>query len=150
MKVQVLRVRHKGFAPIAWIIRLIQRTKYSHYALGFVSRNGNYMILDATSKNVAIRDAVHFFKIYDKYEEDTIDIGFPLKEFESWYENLLGERYGYLQLLGILIKNKRLGRGIVCNELVLRFLRRFTTYNDSYLDIRDLNYTYEIVKKYRV
>ena len=150
MKVQILKVRHKGFVPMSWLIRLIQRTNYSHYAIGFVSETGNYLILDATSKNVALREATRFFEIYSKVEEATIDIGYQRKDLMSWYEPLLGEHYGYLQLIGILIKDKRLGRGIVCNELVLRFLRRFTAYNDSYLDIRDLNYTSQIIDTYKM
>ena len=147
MKVQILQCSHNGFAPLAWLIKLFQRTNYSHYAIGFTSSTGEYLILDATSKNVALRSSVHFLKHYEIMEETTIRIEYPVEDFMAWYEPLLGERYGYLQLIGIVLKTRKLGEGIICNELVLRFLRRFFGLWDDYIDTRDLNYTSWVVEQ---
>ena len=125
----------------------MQRTKYSHYAIGFTSITGEYLVLDATSKNVAIRSSEHFLKHYKIINEITLSIEYPIEDFMAWYEPLLGERYGYLQLLGVILKTRKLREGIICNELVLRLLRRFYGLWDDYIDVRDLNYTDWVVKQ---
>lgn len=150
MKVQVLKCINRGFAPVGKLIQLQQGTNFSHFAIGFQSMTGEYLVVDATSKNVAIRHVHHFLKQYEVVETSTIDLVFSYEDFFSWLEPLLGEKYGFKQLIGILIKSKRLGGGVICNELVLRMLMRFTKYVDTDIDIRDLNYTSQIVDTYKM
>jgi len=126
---------------IGWLIEKHEKTNYSHYAIGFTSNTGRYMILDATSKNVALKDSIHYLSHYKVVETQHISIGYPLEDFRDWYEPILGESYGYMQLFGIMFKNKSLGKGIVCNELVLRLLKRFTNKNVTDMDIRGFKYT---------
>jgi len=106
------------------------------------------MVLHATSKNTALFGSYRLLSHYNIVEEYTIDIAFSYNDFCSWYELLLGATYGYMQFVGILLNNKKLGRGIICNELVLRLLRRFTSYEDSDIDTKDLNDTLKVVKRY--
>ena len=148
MKVQILLCDTRKWKPLSWLIKLVQRTPYSHYAIGFTSHTGEYMVLHATSKNTALFGSYRLLSHYNIVEEYTIDIAFSYNDFCSWYELLLGTAYGYMQLFGILLNNKKLGRGIICNELVLRLLRRFTSYEDSDIDTKDLNDTLKVVKRY--
>ena len=147
MKVQILQCKTKKWMPVSWLIRVFQKTPYSHYAIGYTSHTGAYMVLDATSKNTAIRSSKIFLSHYKIVNEYTIDLHVKYEFFCKWYEQLLGTGYGYMQLLGILLKNKRLGEGIICNELVLRLINRFTKYSDNDIDIRDLNYTDKVVRE---
>ncbi len=150
MKVQIFKCDNKHWTIVGSIIKLFQRTNYSHYAIGFQSHTGEFLVLDATSKNVATRHVHYYLEHYKIIDTYTVDIAFSYDDFCQWYEQLLGESYGFLQLIGILIRSKSLGKGIVCNELVLRMLRRFTTFEDDNLDIRDLNYTSQIIDKYKM
>jgi len=148
MKVQILQCRHKGFAPIAWLIRLYEWTDYSHYAIGYTSEAGNYLVLDATGRNVAIRSSDIFLKHYDIVNEYTVTMNYKLVDFERWFEPHLGQSYGYMQLFGIMLRDRRLGRGWICNELVLRFIDRFFGLkNRKDIDIMGLNDTDHIVKR---
>lgn len=150
MKFQILKCDNVDFKIVGWLIKKIQKTNCSHYAIGFTSHTGEYMILDSTSKNVALRSTKHFKNHYKIISQDTMEINYSYEDFSTWYEPLLGESYGYIQLLGILIKNKSMNTGIVCNELVLRLLKRFTSYTVKNIDILDLNDTSRIVNALKI
>ena len=146
MKIQILQCDNKKWTLVGSLIKLFQGTDYSHYGIGYTSHTGEYIVLDATSKNVSIQTFVTYSKHYEVKREYTIELLCNYEEFSLWYEKLIGVRYGYMQLVDILFHTRYFGAGIICNELVLRLFRRFTQYEDNAIDTRDLNYTEEIVK----
>lgn len=132
--------------PLSWLIKLVQGTSYSHYAIGYTSHTGEYIVLDATSKNTAIKTSKRFLSTYNIINEYTVTLQTDYDTFSLWYEKLLGTPYGVAQLLGVIIKSSRLGKGIICNELVLRLLHRFTQTHIYDIDTKDLNDTDKILR----
>ena len=142
----------KWFRPVSVLIRLYHKvfgngkmSDGSHFAIAFVSFTGEHMVLDASSKTVRLVNATDFLGRYRVVRTTLVEVSYELIDIVSWYEKLLGESYGYMQYLGIMTKNVALGSGIICNELVLRFLNRFTTHITEQIDIKDLNKTREIL-----
>lgn len=153
MKVQIIQCRHKGFAPLGWLIRVIQRSKYSHYALGFISLAGINTVADATSKDLAPKPFMRFLHKYFIVNTYTLDVTAKREDVIRWIESYYGTPYAVLQLFGIKLKIKKWGYGeakMTCNEFILRFLNRFSSANIKNIDILDLNQTEkEIIKVLR-
>ena len=156
MNVIILEVQPKSwFTPLSYLIRAYhsvfgngKMSDGSHFAICFSSSStGNSMVLDATHNSVRMTNIYSFLEKYDVVRQTDVNIQFHYNDFASWYESVLGEPYGYLQYIGIIAKLRWLGNGIICNELVLKFLHRFTAYTDDYIDIRDLNYTRKVVSE---
>ena len=144
MKVKVFLCSPRSGRILSSIIKRIQKTDYSHYAIGFESHTGHQMVLDATSKNVATRMDEIFLKTHKIVRTYNLDLPCDYDVFSSWYEAKLGIKYGYFQLIGVLVKDKKLGKGMICCELVLRMMKDLMGVPITDIDIRDLNYTEEI------
>lgn len=152
MKVAVLKTRPIKPSFISWAIRKVQGTNYSHYAIDV---NGS--VIDATRKDVRPQSYEDFFK-HNKVVEITlleIDADFETVIY-PWMISVSNRGYGFLQILGILLKqfgwikfnpfgadSKRL----ICNELVLLFLQKFCkVVLEKDIDQYDLVMTGEILK----
>ena len=145
MKVRIHQCRHKGwFVPLSWLIRLVQKTKYSHYAIEFNSLAGNTMIVDATHCTVKSQTLQRFVEHYKIIKTFEVEVQYPRDMVCRWFEHYYGTPYATAQLVGIVIKNKKLGwadKKMTCNELILRFLNRFTNAMITGVDTLDLNQT---------
>jgi len=150
MLIRIIQCYHKGFAPLSRLIRLHQKTDYSHYALCYQSITGNYVFVDATSKNVSPYSPENFLKKYTVVNVIHLDLGIDEIESLSLLENFYGTPYSVFQLLNVLFSTKRWRNALnamTCNELVLRYLNHFTDKNIQDIDSLDLNDTERIIKE---
>jgi hypothetical protein len=144
MELEIIQCTPRGFKPLAWLIRLIQGTNYSHYVFKFTSVCGVRLVIDATSKNIAFRNANFFEKNYVTKKTYPIHMDFSLNTVQKWFELYSGTPYAYMSLFGIILDIRGVGKGdkaMTCNELVLRFLNRFFSANIRDIDLQDLKQT---------
>jgi hypothetical protein len=131
--------RHKGFAPLAWLIMLVEWTPYSHAYLKFYSQSmDRWLVYEATGKGV-------FFKALPRFENEAIilfEYELPVPDDKrtklmTWAVDTSGEDYGRLQAFGILFVRigQKLGKKwknpfqngetrYICDELVEEALRK--------------------------
>lgn len=150
MNIRILQCYHKGFAPLSKLIRWHQRTNYSHYAIGYRSITGNYVFVDATSKNVSPYSPENFLKKYHVVNVFHVELDVSEIENLSLLESYYGTPYSVMQLLGLLFSTKRwnnAANAMTCNELILRYLNHFTNKNIQDIDSLDLNDTERIIKE---
>lgn len=144
MIVTVIQCKPKGFKPLSWLIRLVQWTNYSHYAIELNDEDGYAFFVHSTSNNMAPIAPEFFFSHYEVTKEFEIGVSYPENVVRRWLSSMYGTPYAVLQILGIKLRIKRLGFGadkMICNELILRFLNRFSGANIKDIDILDLNQT---------
>lgn len=107
--------------------------KFSHYAMSFVTDNGNRIFIDTAEHNVHLTHEKYFNKRWNIVGEDHV-FEVDEKEFWIWFEPFIGRPYGYLNLIGhafkkiLQLKKNPLGDGaksVVCNEIALLFVNRF-------------------------
>lgn len=154
--------RHKGFAPLSWLIRLCEGTSFSHAYLRFRSESlDRDMIYQATGSGVNFVGTVLFEQTAQVVEEYSIEIDDATrKKLLQWCVDNAGKPYGRMQILGIslvmLAKLVKLrirnpfpnGNGAyVCCELVYAALEYIGIAGPSDLDQVDLNATREAVLK---
>ena len=151
MKLEIVRCRSKHKFPVfSWAVRFFQRANYSHFALVVDDR----IVLDSSMRGVR-------FSWYNEYQKRYHIVGsdelrpVDLNQFINWSLPYLNTPYGKLQIIGLalivmrLVKNNPFGKNakrLVCNELVLLFLRDFYKIEVSDSDDYDLNATLEIIK----
>ena len=132
-KITVEFTRPTKFFPVfSWIIRLIEKTEYSHVRLKWVSSTGIEVIYEASGTNIkfkgplAAKNTAVVVKSYDLIVDNA-----GYKRLVFLCMTYAGLEYGLVQLLGILLvkvfrlKKNPLSRGKksqVCSELVGRFL----------------------------
>ena len=150
MKLEILQVNSKlKFAPLAWAIKFIQKTNYSHYAMRYTSSwSGRTMYVDATNNGVRITSENTFRRHYSDYKCFPMEVDETI--FFIWIEELLGSRYSMGQIFYLWLKILKVKNGrsrFICNELVLDMLNYCKGRNITKLDTRDLNFTeLEILK----
>lgn len=140
--------------PIAsWLIKWIQKTNYSHYAIQF-----NSVIIDATGHDVLPHTPYSFFKRYRV--EKTFILEVEDLNFEQaiyWALPYLKRKYGFLQVFGLmlmslgLIKNNPWGKNsehLICNELIVLFISAYKDFQSDDSDNYDLNKTEKLLQKY--
>ena len=156
MQIEILQTNSKVRFPIvATIIKLVQRTKYSHYMIR-VNVEGLTTYYDSTSAGVRKTNAEAFFKKHIVYRKFPVSKKISYIEFTNFFKEHEGKPYAFKQLIGLLLKSLRIvrhnpfGKGakrIICNELVLLLLKKFYDLKIHDTDCYDLNDTYEILKK---
>lgn len=144
MKIKIHKAASKGkFAPLAWIIKKNQKTKWNHYAIEY-SIDGEFSLFsDAKRKGIRRVGSKKWNKGYKVI--DTIEVKLPCtpQEFNDFVESKLGTKYAFWQLIGIgmlswgVIKCNPFGKGkkyLVCHEYVLVALARFLKLELSHTD----------------
>jgi hypothetical protein len=145
---KVLQCNYKSwFAPISWLIKKVQGTNYSHYAIEF----DNY-IMDAGSKGVCLHSKADFFKRYDVYKT----FEFKPKKCEGIFvKYFLHKPYGFLSLFGIFFKSIGVthtnpfsdkNETLICSELIVVALHYFFDVEIKKQDDYDLIKTEKLIK----
>lgn len=148
-----LSYKTKSF--FSWLIRLYQKTKYSHTYIRIETRTFD-LILDATSRGVSLKNYKDFTKNNNIIEEKILDQQFLNEDdFASIVIPLLGKKYGYITILGILLKNfgiKGIGKdgnkSFICSELVARVLEKYIgidTGTFDYITPKDIELLLELL-----
>lgn len=143
------------FNIFALLIMHVSKTKYSHYALKFVSDSGEVTYYDSTASGVQGRSEHEFLKKYQIISSVPIDY-LGADNFNNWFSRHNKKGYGFIQIIGLLgkickvIVNNPFGLGakrIICNELVILYTnyRGITNIKDT--DSLDLNDTEKIIKE---
>lgn len=141
----------------AILIKLFQKTNYSHYAIKVAINPTKVYYYDSTlSGGVRRRDAKEFLK----HNRVTKVIPYSKKISYVMWSNFIGKHigksYGTLQIVGLLlmimkvIKSNPFGKGkkrLICNELIVLMLNHFNGTNIKDTDSLDLNDTEKILKK---
>lgn len=139
------------FPVLSWLIRFFQ-DDYSHFAIEF-----NGFVIDATSKDVRLYNAeTYWSNRYKKVREYEIDIDVNFISLLNWSRPLLNRTYGYTQIIGLLFiilgifKKNPFGsdyNNLICNEIVLLFLKDFKGLVIDDPDNYDLIATENILKE---
>lgn len=157
--------KHKGFAPLSWLIMLCEGTKFSHAYIKVRSKSLNRdLIYQATGSGVHFIGLSLFEQSAQVIEEYQIDIS-PEKQTKllQWCVDNAGKPYGKLQIIGIglirllkpfgiKIKNpfSNGNAAYVCCELVVAALEDVGFSGPDELDQVDLNATRDMVRSHSV
>lgn len=139
----------------SWLIRLYQKTKYSHTYIRIEMKSFD-LVLDATAHGVTIRNYKDFKKKNKIIEEKVLDQQFiSPDDLANTAVPFLGKKYGYLTLLGILLKDlgiKNIGndgtKSFICSELVARVLEKYIgidTGSFDYITPKDIEILMELL-----
>ena len=143
------------FNLFAILIKLFQKTNYSHYAMSYISETGKTIFLESTFLGGVRR--IREDKFLEKNEiKKTFVVNKKIERisfivFTQAYE---GNSYGKFQIIGLLaklfniVKFNPFGKGakrIICNELVILFLNWFNFTTIKRTDSLDLNDTQKII-----
>lgn len=134
MESYIIECSHKpGFVPFGWLIKKFQGLPFSHYALVFINHDGLMKTVDASGRTVHQESIVNFKEKYDIVRTYKIEDGQKsLREFKHWLYPFEGKKYGYKQVLGLFLMSLHIFKknpfyndkeNIICNELILRYLR---------------------------
>ena len=123
----------RWFAPLSWLIQLIDKTRYSHVRLVIITRTGRQLHYEAGGTQVNFRGRLWSAQ-HPVYVINQFNLVLTPTEYEQVIDKCIeyaGLKYGVTQLLGIGIA-KCLGLHTnpftngphqqVCSELVLRIL----------------------------
>lgn len=126
--IEILFVTRKKFNLFSWIIKKIERCKFSHMAFRITfSRISLIAHADAEGVHIDNEDSFnHYNKIFDKKiinADETLLFKYIVKH--------TGKKYGFLTIIGMgisrlfKIKNpfKDRGHTFICSELVITFLQ---------------------------
>jgi hypothetical protein len=129
--------RHKGFAPLSWLIMAVERTPFSHVYLSFYSNS-----LDRRLIYHATGSGVHFIS-QQRFEAKNVVVSFSELPISAegktamlrWCVDQAGKPYGKLQIVGLGLKRLAAFFGFkiknpfpngeyadVCSEAVVRAL----------------------------
>lgn len=121
---RVLFTKRKKFNIVSWLMSKWMKTDYSHVALCF-DLFSERLAVDATIKGVRLStydnfiskvDIVREIAIYDKEDVKNEAIRYCLSN--------MGDHYSSLSILGILLRNKLIGKDgeqrFICSELLAR------------------------------
>lgn len=153
--------KHKGFAPLSWLIMLCEGTPFSHAYIKVHSAS-----LDRNIIYQATGAGVNFVgeQLFDQSAQVVYEFKIPLEKAShnkllQWAVDNAGKPYGHMQmvglglvrlakLLGLRIKNPfPNGTGsYVCCELVAAALEDVGIPGPSDLDLVDLNSALQMVK----
>lgn len=146
------------FIPIAFLIKCLQGTNYSHYAISYESHTGHLKFLDSTSMSVRSRLAEYFAKDYMILKTYGVVLDCTPSQFYEWIESYEGKDYSVRQVFGLLLKlvgfisKNPWGKGasrIICNELIILLLRDFKGVPVRDTDDYDLNETEVLLEAIR-
>ena len=143
--IRVLLCKHKGFAPLSWLIRKIEETEYSHFAF----EEGG-LVTDATGKGIRSRPESEFLKDYDIVE--VIYLRYSNKSGQDWATKHRDKKYGYGQLLGIWWGVNWFRNGtkqMICTETVLRLINYLFRASIVGIDTMGLKEARENVLRYK-
>lgn len=153
--------RHKGFAPLSWLIMLCERTNFSHAYIRLHSESlDRDLIYQATGAGVNFVGSVMFDQTAQVVEEYKIEISEDArKKLLQWCVDNAGKPYGRMQILGLgLVRLAKLvgirmknpfpnGNGAyVCCELVAEALENLGKAGLTDLDQVDLNATRDMAR----
>mgnify|MGYP001571962652 CR=1 FL=1 len=153
--------RHKGFAPISWIIMLCEHTPFSHAYIKVRSES-----LDRTLVYQATGSGVHFIgsAMFEESAQVIEEYEMPMpsedrKKLLQWCVDNAGKPYGRLQVIGIgLIRLAKLfglrisnpfsngNKAYICCELVTAALEHTGMAGPDDLDQVDLIATRDMVR----
>ncbi len=129
-------------------IKLVQKLPFSHYALVLVDEHGLVKTVDASGRTLHQESLENFkekYNIIRLYEVPETEKSH--KEFREWLHPLEGQKYGYMQVVGLLLQSLKLTirnifsngtDNIICNEFILRYLRFQELIPESKFDSWDL------------
>ena len=154
MKVEILTCSptYSSFPIASWLIKYFQKTNYSHFGIKIGS-----VVLDATGHDVRLNSFIEYSSRYDIISSYEVEIDCDYQGIIDWCSGFLNKKYGYFQLVGLLliimgiIKNNPFGKdatNLICNELVVLFLRDFKGLVISDSDNYDLVSTEILVKEF--
>lgn len=154
MKVEILTCSpiYHPFPVASWLIKFFQKTNYSHFGI----KVGN-VVLDATSRDVRLNSYIDFTSRYDIISTYELDVDSTFEDVINWCSIFLNRSYGYFQIVGLLFiilgltKNNYFGKdatNLICNELVILFLRDFKGLEIKDSDSYDLVSTEILVKEF--
>lgn len=147
------------FNILAILIKKFSKTNYSHYAISYEAETGTRIFCDSTSMGVRGLPEPLFRKKYSLVHTWRPAKDIPREYFLSWFEKHQGKGYGFIQIIGLLMKILRIvrhnpfGKGqkrIICNELVILYLNRFYNARIDDTDSLDLNDTEELIKRLKI
>ncbi len=128
-------------------IKLVQKLPFSHYALIFVDEYGQTKSMDASGRTLHQESLKNFQKKYNIIRLYEVPADKPLSSFRKWSNHLEGQKYGNLQIVGLLllimglVTRNPFSNGedkLICNEFILRFLCFQGLIEDSRFDSWDL------------
>ncbi len=134
MRIDVYCTRPRKMNILSRLIMFLSGTKYSHMAIGFKSATGNNMVIDCSSKTCKTIGFTEFYKHNHVEAFKILNADIDLLDFQSFYEPLLGTKYDYKSIIGLMLKYvgltsyNTIGRDkerLICSELVLLMLARF-------------------------
>lgn len=138
--IKILKCYPKKFHLASWLIKLIEKTKFSHYAIKV-----DDMIIDITGKNDGIKthNKEEFYSNYNVIDIHSFDVSIRKDTVINWINKLDMVHYGYMQVFGLFLlrllpinvnifRNGR--KSMICNELVLRFCKRFLGVKTNKID----------------
>ena len=152
--------RHKGFAPLSWLIMLCERAPFSHAYIKIRAESlDRNLIYQATGSGVYFVGSVLFDQSAQVVEEYEIPISDDSRrKLLQWCVDNSGKSYGHLQLVGIgLMRLARLfgwkisnpfsngNSAYVCCELVAAALEDVGIAGPSDLDQVGLKETRDMV-----
>jgi len=160
MKIKIYQTYTKNKFPFnlfAVLIKIFQKTNYSHYALSYESETGRTEFFESTFAGGVKRIREDKFHQHNELKKEfIIEIAAERKDFLVFVQAYEGNSYGAFQILGLaakilhIVKNNPLGKGakrIICNELIILFLNWFNLTAIKDTDKLDLNDTNEILLK---
>lgn len=155
--------RHKGFAPLSWLIMLCERTKFSHAYIKIKSESLNRtLIYQATGSGVYFIGEEAFKLSSEVVEEYPLEVS-PEHRIKllQWAVDNSGKPYGKMQLLGLgvirLVKlfglkiNNPFSNGnkaYICCELVTEAIENIGLFPPTDLDKVDLRSIKAIVESW--
>ena len=157
MSIKVGFSRHKGFAPLSWLIMLVENTKFSHTYIKIYSDSLNRsLIYQANNAGVWFIGEPAFLNKNIEVETYTFELSNLQKtKLLQFCVDNSGKTYGKLQLIGMAIVrfvkflfNKKINNPFsngtnqyVCSELVLKTLEEINylhNENQDTIGISDL------------
>lgn len=141
-----VKPKNHPFPLFSWLIRLIQKTDYSHYAI--IPEHDQNSVVDSRIDGVKVRDRKEFFEHYTVLKSWHVK-SMHKSKWDAWLGVHLGKKYSMWQNIGFalrflgIVKSNPFGKGdreLVCSELIAVYLAAVYTlfiFSDDF----DLNRT---------
>ena len=145
----------KKFSILSKTIRWIQGVNFSHCAIATETD----LVVEASTHGVRMITLKSFLERVDIQQTYVISIDTTWTKVFDWFSEILGTRYGFWQVLGLLLISLKImrtnifGRGtkrLVCSEVVILFLARFAGYTLKNSDDYDLIKIEKVLNVYGV
>jgi len=119
--------RPRKFNVVSKIIRLHEGTQASHVYIKFYSQRYDlWLVYEASRGYVRFIEESNWKKINESLGEKQIDCGDQMDEIVKWCIQKSSTKYGYLTLLGILLKCDKMiedgNKSFICTELAAKLL----------------------------